>query len=981
MMMSSSRKNNEDILLSGGTSSSSSSSQGPIIHFTRRRLSRHVLLCFVSLSLISFVVFLSSSSSSRGGRRGEESSESRTKNDWIELKDEEESRYRATEISDEYDFNSKGKLKDRVSGAFSTSLSKEAESDLLMDLMGQKETRDAVLLHMNTNIDKEWKLRDEKRLRGEGPDGAWSQKPYEECDGENCPPKSENEKEQMKEEVDESKFSRYKERNQPAAKQEEVKTKSAVEEEKPRAKEPTKEELSFLGDEEKEEEKSPEEEIIQELEDIALEEEAKQEKLEEKREGAEVKVVAKEEGQKSEDEKAKEIIAEAAKSSIALIDEVDKMKKTSEVVVDVPTPSSSSSGSSGSSDSASISSSSITTTTTTTTTTTKEGNGEEVDWSKFSKHKERKQPEAKQEEEKKEEEKPSVLVEPVVEGRLAETVPEEDAKAGIFHEEHIVVAPREMAVATEDDHHKNMPENEYIAPISKRPEDNQLNEALAKRYSHENIVMVTWANNHYYDFVKNWVKHIRDCGMNNFLVGAMDNELLVRLIDDKVPTFAMQSGLTTADFGWGSKNFHQMGRKKIELIHLFTKMGFDILVSDVDTAWMKNPIPFIRKFPEVDVLTSSDSLSDFAETEWSLERTTTGMANIGIMLLRKSAGALAKEWVHVLEKDENIWDQNAFNDLMRKGRGKSFPDHSFEGYDGLRFGILPVATFASGHTFFVQRMYEKKKLEPYVVHATFQFSGTEGKRHRLREFKLWYDAPEYYDPEGGMLMVDLDVPEGLLTAAKETPEKHFDLVNHQLLQVRGALMLANSLKRTLILPEFWCGMDRWWAPHRGIIPGSQLQLPYKCPADHIFELETWVRRNEPFREYSILENPRTPDGVKNGVFDATDKLKSIPLEDFTDVKVLQALDDVRSSDKHKVLKFDGKKLMEKFSEKKLDYFADANVKREFENKIINYCSIWCCKHAHPGHIWYDMSLDVLPHKDRHGRTFNETYPWRALTGP
>jgi hypothetical protein len=396
---------------------------------------------------------------------------------------------------------------------------------------------------------------------------------------------------------------------------------------------------------------------------------------------------------------------------------------------------------------------------------------------------------------------------------------------------------------------------------------------------------------------------------------------------------------------------------------------------------MKNPIPFIRKFPEVDVLTSSDSLSDFAETEWSLERTTTGMANIGIMLLRKSAGALAKEWVHVLEKDENIWDQNAFNDLMRKGRGKSFPDHSFEGYDGLRFGILPVATFASGHTFFVQRMYEKKKLEPYVVHATFQFSGTEGKRHRLREFKLWYDAPEYYDPEGGMLMVDLDVPEGLLTAAKETPEKHFDLVNHQLLQVRGALMLANSLKRTLILPEFWCGMDRWWAPHRGIIPGSQLQLPYKCPADHIFELETWVRRNEPFREYSILENPRTPDGVKNGVFDATDKLKSIPLEDFTDVKVLQALDDVRSSDKHKVLKFDGKKLMEKFSEKKLDYFADANVKREFENKIINYCSIWCCKHAHPGHIWYDMSLDVLPHKDRHGRTFNETYPWRALTGP
>ena len=83
------------------------------------------------------------------------------------------------------------------------------------------------------------------------------------------------------------------------------------------------------------------------------------------------------------------------------------------------------------------------------------------------------------------------------------------------------------------------------------------------------------------------------------------------------------------------------------------------------------------------------------------------------------------------------------------------------------------------------------------------------------------------------------------------------------------------------------------------------------------ELETWVRKNEPFREYSILENPRTPASVKNGVFDATDKLESIPLDEFTDVKVLQALDDVRLSLKHKVLKFDWKKLMEKFSTKKL----------------------------------------------------------------
>ena len=69
-----------------------------------------------------------------------------------------------------------------------------------------------------------------------------------------------------------------------------------------------------------------------------------------------------------------------------------------------------------------------------------------------------------------------------------------------------------------------------------------------------------------------------------------------------------------------------------------------------------------------------------------------------------------KEWVHVLEKDENIWDQNAFNDLMRRNRSKTFSDHSFEGYDGLKFGVLPVATFASGHTFYVQQNVREEEV-------------------------------------------------------------------------------------------------------------------------------------------------------------------------------------------------------------------------------------------------------------------------------
>lgn len=48
----------------------------------------------------------------------------------------------------------------------------------------------------------------------------------------------------------------------------------------------------------------------------------------------------------------------------------------------------------------------------------------------------------------------------------------------------------------------------------------------------------------------------------------------------------------------------------------------------------------------------------------------------------------------------------------------------------------------------LQAMYQQLRLEPYAVHTTFQYGGTEGKRHRLREAMLFIDPPDYYNPPG-----------------------------------------------------------------------------------------------------------------------------------------------------------------------------------------------------------------------------------------
>lgn len=97
-----------------------------------------------------------------------------------------------------------------------------------------------------------------------------------------------------------------------------------------------------------------------------------------------------------------------------------------------------------------------------------------------------------------------------------------------------------------------------------------------------------------------------------------------------------------------------------------------------------------------------------------------------------------QEWVKVLDEDPNYWDQNAFNDLLRKGASRNArKDGLFEAYNKkLLAGMLPVTLFCSGQTY-RERAWQRLDLHPYAVHATYQYSGTPGKRNRLREWQLW----------------------------------------------------------------------------------------------------------------------------------------------------------------------------------------------------------------------------------------------------
>ncbi|GAU39817.1 hypothetical protein TSUD_154740 [Trifolium subterraneum] len=492
------------------------------------------------------------------------------------------------------------------------------------------------------------------------------------------------------------------------------------------------------------------------------------------------------------------------------------------------------------------------------------------------------------------------------------------------------------------------PSNKRMPPLK----DFRLTKELVQQRVKDNVVIVTFGNYAFMDFILTWVKKLTDLEVSNFLVGAMDTKLVEALYWKGVPVFDMGSHMSTVDVGWGSPTFHKMGREKIILLDSILPFGFEVLMCDTDMVWLKNPLPYLARYPGADILTSSDQvIPTVVDDSLEVWQEVSGAYNIGLFHWRptESATNLVKQWKEMLLADDKIWDQSGFNDILHNQLGPSVDDDSgfVFAFDGkLKLGILPASVFCSGHTYFVQAMYQQLRLEPYAVHATFQYGGTEGKRHRLREAMFFLDPPEYYNPPGGLLSFKPSIPKSLLLSGEHNVDSHFTLINHQMKQIRTALAIASLLNRTLVMPPLWCRLDRLWFPHPGVLEGSLTRQPFLCPLDHVFEVNVMLKKlpEEEFgpeigiREYSMLDNPSLPSEVKNS---------------WLDVQLCkegtQDCDGSYNTTVGGVLKF--------------PKHSNEEMEREdkFRNRVKRYVGIWCCMPDIPiGHIYYDMYWDEKP---------------------
>eukprot|EP00899_Mesostigma_viride_P015154 jgi/Mesvir1/2363/Mv22122-RA.6 len=380
-------------------------------------------------------------------------------------------------------------------------------------------------------------------------------------------------------------------------------------------------------------------------------------------------------------------------------------------------------------------------------------------------------------------------------------------------------------------------------------------------------VLVTYANIHSKDLLLNWVAHIVALNVSNFLVLAMDTDMLALCARMGIPVYLMEmmedeanrplladvsdkdkAHLTQYDLLRLDHNaFRRMGMLKCDILLQLLTTGHDVLFSDTDTVWMRNPWPYLESTSlSANILVSTDCLSHVRDEGLKMPdgypwdrcghapgRFYGNAFNTGVLFVRASdesrrfVARWKKKLLDALTEPEQLAnpmdDQLALNALLEPGM---YPIRPFLGdarvfpAGGLlnnatnqmettvRLGTLPTVQFANGHVFFHQRLHRRYNFLPYVVHVTFTNGGMAGKINRLREAHLWEMDDDSYYEQG--LFVRPHIPQHLevLGDGNATVDTHMLVVREQLLGIRNALAIARALNRTLIMPRTSCHCSR-----------------------------------------------------------------------------------------------------------------------------------------------------------------------------
>ena len=246
-------------------------------------------------------------------------------------------------------------------------------------------------------------------------------------------------------------------------------------------------------------------------------------------------------------------------------------------------------------------------------------------------------------------------------------------------------------------------------------------------------IIVTCLDQHLLQFYHNWECHLADLKLSHqHVVFALDiaTYQILQKLDAPVLLFNNNNNnnnYRTTESIHGTKKFAQLTYKKLQVIQTVLKHGYDVLYSDVDAVWLRNPLPLIN----------SKYLMQFAN-DWKiktmhhrhLQYLCTGFFHvkshidtISIVEHAIAFGALPSN----IERD----DQIAMNAVLSSSIRNERKD----------IGIFEGINVVNGYTYYHRMIPQQLQYLPYVIHANY-ILGSSSKRKHMMMHGVWKWLPK-----------------------------------------------------------------------------------------------------------------------------------------------------------------------------------------------------------------------------------------------
>ncbi|KAG2703490.1 hypothetical protein I3760_06G140100 [Carya illinoinensis] len=260
--------------------------------------------------------------------------------------------------------------------------------------------------------------------------------------------------------------------------------------------------------------------------------------------------------------------------------------------------------------------------------------------------------------------------------------------------------------------------------------DESVNPRLGKileKVAVQRELIVALANSNVKDMLEVWFTNIKQVGIPNYLVVALDEEIARFCKSKDVPVYKRDpdQGIDSVARTGGN---HAVSGLKFRVLREFLQLGYSVLLSDVDIVYLQNPFHYISRDSDVESMTDGhnnmtaygyNDVFDEPAMGWARYAHTMRIwvYNSGFFYIRPTIPSieLLDRVASRLSREPNSWDQAVFNEEL------FFPSHP--GYDGLHAArrTLDFYLFMNSKVLFktVRKDAKLSKFKPVIVHVNY----------------------------------------------------------------------------------------------------------------------------------------------------------------------------------------------------------------------------------------------------------------------